>query len=175
MYYFSAALLSSFVGVVPLLLAKRFGSALVQGVATFFVGWFLFYTFVATTVYPLFGFVGFMTLIWWIVAALISSSNDDEVYWPWVFPVGAVAFYLLVAIANSAFLRADSYSSIISHLGEIEESVWTRDIQPKDPAHMRMASEENATYQAKKVLGSAGAIGSQFEVGEMTVQMIGKE
>ena len=175
MYYFFVALIGAVMGTVPLLLAKRFGSALVQGVATFFVGWFLFYTFVATTVYPLFGFVGFMTLIWWIVAAMISSGSEDEVHWPWVLPIGAMAIYIMIAFVNSSMLRAESYASVISHLGEIEESVWTRDIQPKDPAHMRMASEENAVYQAKKVLGSAGAIGSQFGVGEMTVQMIGKE
>lgn len=175
MYYFFAALISAFVGIVPLLLVKKIGPAVWQGIATFFVGWFLFYTFVATTVYPLFGFVGFMTLIWWFIAALIASSGYDDVYWPWGFPVCASLLYIIIAIFNSGMLRSNSYASMIASLGDAKESVWTQDVQPKNPAHMRMASEENATYQAKKVIGSAGAIGSQFELGGMTVQMIGKE
>ena len=56
----------------------------------------------------------------------------------------------------------------------MEERVWTEDVQPKSPEHMRMGNVENAVYAAQKVMGSAGAIGSQFAISEdhMTLQMI---
>lgn len=173
MSYLLMALVSAVIGTVPLLFAKKLTIAFCQGTVTFFLGWGLFYIFIATTVYPLAGPAGFMTLIWWVLAALIASFDDDEFSWTWWFPVGAAGFYLAIAVFSSAMLRADDYTSVINHLGPIEERVWTKDIQPKDPAHMRMASEENAVYQAQKVLGSAGAIGSQFQIGDMTAQMIG--
>lgn len=173
MSYLLMALVSAVIGTVPLLFAKKPTIAFCQGTVTFFLGWGLFYIFIATTVYPLAGLAGFMTLIWWVLAALIASFDDDEFPWTWWFPVGAAGFYLAIAVFSSAMLRAGDYTSVINHLGPIEERVWTKDIQPKDPAHMRMASEENAVYQAQKVLGSAGAIGSQFQIGDMTAQMIG--
>lgn len=178
MYYLLAALISALVGAIPLLVAKKPVAAAIQGLATFFIGWGFFYIGVATTVYPMFGLVGFMTVIWWALAAVLASvgvEDDEEVLWTWLFPVGAVVIYIMIGIFTSGMFRASDYASTIKHLGEVQESVWTKDIQPKDPAHMRMASEENAIYQAQKVLGSAGAIGSQFEIGVMTVQMIGKE
>lgn len=176
MYYLVAAFISALVGVIPLALAKKPVAAVGQGVVTFFIGWGLFYGLVATTVYPLFGIVGLVTVVWWVFAAIIDSMSDyDEASWTWVFPGGAVIVYIMISIFTSGMFRANDYASMINHLGEVEERVWTKDIQPKDPAHMRMASEENASYQAQKVLGSAGAIGSQFEIGVITVQMIGKE
>jgi len=173
MYFLVPALISAIIGIVPLLLARKPAAAIIQGAATFFVGWGVFYVFVATTVYPLFGLVGLTILLWWVVAAVIVSVSDNkEASWTWVFPAGLVVIYLAIAVFNSAMFRANNYASMISYLGEIEDSVWTRDIQPKNPAHMRMASEENASYQAQKVLGSAGAIGSQFQIGYMTVQKV---
>lgn len=179
MYYLLAALISAVVGALPLVFVRKPVAAIVQGVVTLVLGWAIFYVAVATTVYPLFGLVGFMTMIWWVVAAVIAVSSDDGTSRQrhsnsllWVFPVGAVVIYIAVGFFNSAMLRANTYASVINHLGDVEERVWTQDIQPKDPAHMRMASEENASYQAQKVLGTAGAIGSQFELGTMTVQMV---
>lgn len=175
MYYILASFLSAFVGVIPLVLARKLTAAIIQCAVTFLVGLFIFYVGIATTVYPLFGIVGFVTVIWWAIAAGIASLPDEENWWTWAFPAGAAVSYIAVAVLNSGMFRANSYALMINYLGKVEERVWTQDIQPKDPAHMRMASEENAIYQAKKVLGSAGAIGSQFQVGEMTVQMINGE
>lgn len=175
MYYLFAALISAFVGIIPLLFAKRSVAAISQGIATFLVGWGLSYLVIASTVYPLFGSVGVMTLLWWVVAAFIIIVIYEEKFWVWIFPVGGLVVYIIIAIANSAMLNANGYASMINHLGSIEDRVWTQDVQPKDPAHMRMASKENALYQARKVLGSAGAIGSQFQVNEITAQMVGNE
>ncbi|MDP3954343.1 MAG: hypothetical protein Q8Q06_02915 [bacterium] len=172
MYYLLSALIAAVVGAIPLVFIKKPIAAALQGVLTFFLGWAIFYLAVATTVYPLFGLVGFMTMIWWVVAAIIAVADDDGTPLLWVFPASAVVIYVAIAFFNSTMLRANTYASIINHLGDIEERTWTEDVQPKDPAHMRMASKENASYQAQKVLGTAGAIGSQFELGKMTVQMI---
>src|SRR3989344_2937680 len=175
MYYLIAALISALIGALPLVLVRKPVAAIVQGVITFVLGWVIFYVAVATTVYPLFGLVGFVTLIWWVVATVVALMNEDENFWVGVFPTGAVVVYIVIAISTSGMFRANDYASMINHLGTVQENVWTKDIQPKDPAHMRMSSEENATYQAQKVLGSAGAIGSQFEIGVMTVQMVGTD
>lgn len=172
MYYLLSALISAVIGALPLVLARKPVAAVVQGAVTFVLGWAIFYVAVATNVYPLFGLVGFITMIWWVVAAVIASIDDDSTPLLWGFPISAAVIYMTIAFFNSGILRANDYASVINYLGNVEERVWTQDIQPKDPAHMRMASEENASYQAKKVLGTAGAIGSQFELGTMTVQMI---
>lgn len=170
--YLLLGFVSALIGIAPLVLARKIPAAILQGIITFFLGWGIFYLAASATFYPFFGSIGVVTLLWWFIAAIIVSCYEES-YWVWLFPVAALVLYIFVAIANSAVFRAGDYASLINHLGPpVEETVWSKNIQPKDPAHMRMASRENALYQAQKVLGTAGAIGSQFEIGEMTVQMV---
>jgi len=86
----------------------------------------------------------------------------------------AAVVYLGSFLLGSGMFRSDDYKNMI---GSVDERVWTQDVQPKDPKHMRMSTRENAVYLARKVLGEAGAIGSQFNISEshMTLQMINKE
>jgi hypothetical protein len=54
----------------------------------------------------------------------------------------------------------------------MEEKVWTQDVQPKDPRHIRLANQENAIYFAKNSITRGGNnIGSQFEVLEDSVTL----
>jgi hypothetical protein len=171
------ALASAFLGVVPLIIKRRTISAIVQSIATALVGWGILYLSTPSTAYPLFGLPGFLTALWWGVAAIVDSLLESDDYGDtsvskiaWI-PAGALAIYLVTGLAGCEAFRSQDYANLI---GPVETRVWTQDVQPKDPAHMRMTNKENAIYQATKVLGSAGAIGSQYEVSEdnMTCQII---
>lgn len=170
------ALLCAVVGVVPLLISEKFVTAVIMVLAAWLVGWGLLYVSTPSTAYPFFGIPGFLVFIFWIIAAVIDGlTNDyDDRTWTWVLPAAAAVIYLGSLIASSGIFRADDYKNM---LGPVEERVWTQDVQPKDPKHMRMSTTKNAIYLAKKILGDAGTIGSQFSISEshMTLQMIGKE
>ena len=175
MTYFVMALVSAFLGILPLLFKRKISAAIAQGISTAIVGWCILYLSTPSlAAYPLFGAPGFLTAIWWIVTAIVDAATEDYADGPtkaaWI-PVGAVVLYLLAGFSGCGVFRSDDYANMI---GPVETRVWTQDVQPKDPAHMRMSTEENAIYQATKVLGTAGAIGSQYEVSEnnMTLQMI---
>lgn len=100
-----------------------------------------------------------------------ESNNTGLAALPAIFLFVA---YMASLVLGSGMFRADDYAKLI---GPIETRVWTQDVQPKDPAHMRMSSQENAIYLARKALGEAGSIGSQFSISErhMTLQKIGND
>lgn len=174
MYLLGIATLCAAIGVIPLLLAKKFGSAISQGVIAWLVAWGILYLATPSTAYPLFGLPGFLILLCWIVAAIVDAIIEEDITWVACFPVVVAIIYIGSFILGSGMFRADDYKNMI---GQVDERIWTQDVQPKDPKHMRMSTRENATYLAKKVLGEAGAIGSQFNISEdhMTLQMINKE
>ncbi|OGM99243.1 MAG: hypothetical protein A2915_02765 [Candidatus Yanofskybacteria bacterium RIFCSPLOWO2_01_FULL_41_34] len=153
--YLFAALISAVVGAFPLMLARKPATAIGQCVVAFFSNWWLFYGLTISTAYPLFGVVGFVTLIWWLVAATFASINtnswrkeSNSFPWAWVFPVIGMVSYVFISIGTSEMFRSNDYASM---LGEVEERFWTQDIQPKDPAHMRMGTYENAIYRGKAI------------------------
>jgi uncharacterized membrane protein len=175
MYYVLTALLCAALGTLPLLIGKRFVSMAVQGSISFFVLWLIVYSATPSTVWPLFGLPGVLVVVLWIVSILVVAfTNDDYGDFPWVtvIPlVGALILYLGSVVVGSGFFRSDDYKAMI---GSMENRVWTQDVQPKDPRHMRMATQASAAYLAKKAIGQDGPIGSQFqtEEGEFTLQMI---
>ncbi len=176
MYYLLAALISAIVGTLPVLLARKPSIAVGQAIIAFFLNWAIFYGSAISSVYPLFGAVGFITLLWWVVSAFIATVNDEPIGWIPV-AVGVVIYAGVIIFGTSAMFRSGDYASMMDYLGEIRDSVWTQDVQPKDPAHMRMGTSENALYRAKAIIGRDGTIGSQFEVNEgaSTVQKVGNE
>lgn len=74
----------------------------------------------------------------------------------------AVAFLASLAWSSPAFHAAE----FASLAGVVEGRDWTAEVQPKDPAHMRLVPTETARYVAGKVLSFDGAIGSQFSLGD---------
>ena len=183
-YYFMAALISALVGVLPLILRRRFGAGFVVGLLGFFALWGIYYLSLPSTVWPLFGLPGFCTAMLWAVSTVVDAviteeENDRLSYrdpgrkhsWAWVFPVTYMVLLLGSAVYGSGMLNAGAYSKMI---GTVTERNWSADIQPKDPRHMIMVSNENATYIARKAVGSAGAIGSQFGLDSnyMTIQRV---
>lgn len=169
------AVLCAVVGSLPLLM-KRAVAGVVQAVISFFIIWFFLYVATPSIAWPLFGLPGFLVLVCWMVAMMVRLGllGDDPDLISVRFPVVGAVLYFITFVVGSGIFRADDYKNMI---GQLQERVWTQDIQPKDPKHMRMATRPNAIYLAKKVLGEAGAIGSQFEISQrhMTLQMINEE
>lgn len=186
MYYLLLAFLSAVLGTIPVFLAKKPIASVVQPVCLCLVNWWFFYGLAISTVYPLFGAVGLMVWLGWIIGAIVASTDtsdwrrgggDNSVLWAWLFPAGGTLLYVFIFIGTSGMFRASNYASMLSQYGEIENRVWTQDVQPKDPAHMRMGTLENALYRGKAIIGRDGAIGSQFQVNEnaATIQKVRNE
>lgn len=161
MNYLLLALACASVGVGPLLLVQRFKLAVIAGAIATLVLWVMFYSGMPTMVYPLYGAIGFSVFVLWLFSAAAHTGLENKASKLWILPVVAAVGFIITTFAGSFMLRSDDYVRVI---GPVEKRVWTQDIQPKDPKHMRMGSYENAEYMANKALGEAGAIGSQFQI-----------
>jgi len=172
--YALLAAVTAAVGVMPLLLKRRFLPAAILGFGTFWITWGLYYAFVPSTIWPIFGFPGFCVALVWICAAVIDGSMDESPTWIAIFPAGYILVLLVTGIMGWSFFNASTYATFMGH---IEERDWTKDVQPKDPKHMRMVSDSTALYIAQKAVANAGAIGSQFQLdsGRMTLQRVNNE
>lgn len=173
MMYALLALVCAVIGVIPLFLRKweKVTPAIICFVTFFFASWGAFYFTTPSTVYPLWGIPGFFVLIFWVIAAIVEFERTPKLA---LWPASFLAVYIVLFLGSAATFRANEYKALV---GPMEERVWTQDVQPKDPKHIRMATRENASYSAKKILGEKGAIGSQFKISDahMTLQMIGGE
>lgn len=181
--FFLLALVVAIIGAAPVFVAKRWLGGIILFAVSLFVSWFFFWLIVPTFIRPVFGFYGFMVFIWWIVAAIINSIDTDYSYGnnadrgklTWILP----CLYLLIVFGtmfvNSSIFHAEEYASFI---GQVEERVWTNDIQPKDPQHIRLVTPELALYKASNELGmSTNILGSQFNVSldQMVLQRVDSE
>ncbi|OGC84641.1 hypothetical protein A3F55_03160 [Candidatus Adlerbacteria bacterium RIFCSPHIGHO2_12_FULL_53_18] len=164
------AAFSAVAAVLPLLLVRRFVAAGVMTVISFFVLWAVYYIAMPTTIWPLFGFPGLCVAVFWVVAAMLAAMHDGP-KWGFLMPVGYVVALIVTGIYGWSLFNASTYATLI---GEVEERVWTDDVQPKDPRHMRMVSDGTALYIAQKAVANAGAIGSQFQLDSthMTLQRV---
>jgi len=182
MLFFLLALVTAVVGVVPLLLGKKFSAAGITGVVYLLLSWWIYYYAVPSLVWPVFGGIGILTVVFAVISAIIVSAmesdydgNNGLIFLSWVVPGFGILAICLSCIAGCSFLRTNEYANLI---GPVEQREWTKDVQPKDPAHVRLVPPELAFYLATKQLGEAqGAVGSQFEVieTEMTLQMVKNE
>ncbi|HUD02750.1 MAG TPA: hypothetical protein VMR46_01870 [Candidatus Paceibacterota bacterium] len=161
MYYAVMAWLPALIGAAPLLLKRRIGAAITLFIVSGLILWFIAWLAQPSTAYPFFGFVGFMTLIVWVIAAIIDGAHDGSITWVSALPAIGVVVYIGSFIAGSGIFNAGGYAGMI---GTMESREWTADIQPKDPRHMVMVTPENALYLARKAIGQEGAIGSQFNI-----------
>src|SRR3989344_2561491 len=180
MEFVGLAFLVSLLGMSPLWLRGKWKTASVIGGLSFLILSFVFYKAVPSLVYPLWGLPGWCFVIVFVFCCgILLFANFEEYGEPEKTDqgVGAVGGVLMLALpcfmsmSSCAVFRAGDYAALI---GKPEERVWTQDVQPKDPHHIRMASNENAFYLAKQALGQGGAIGSQFKVVEdlVTPQLI---
>lgn len=169
--YSLIAALCALLGVIPLLVTRKLGSAALVGAMAFLLIWGTSYLWTPTTIWPLYGIYGFWILLFWAISAFVDFLPEERASSVVLFPVAGMLLFIGSWIFGSGCFHAAEYASMI---GPMESRVWTQDVQPKDPRHMRMSTRENAVYLAGKTLGEAGAIGSQFEISEehMTLQRI---
>ena len=176
MIFLLLGLLCAFIGAFPLLVRKKNTEFLWQFGLTGFFASVIIWGSTPTTVYPLFGFYGVLVFIFLIITAIVDGNTSDDAPTSWTIspPLALLLLFIVVSISGSGMFRATDYANML----KVEENrVWTKDVQPKDPAHMRISTKENALYQAQKYLGSAGTIGSQFQIAEenVTLQFINNE
>lgn len=160
-YFVLAALVTTFVGIVPLLVKQRFAIASVLGGGAFFVLWFIFWASTPSTVYPFWGPVGFFVLVLWTICAIIDGVREDRATWLMAVPIVGFVVWFGSMCAGWAMFNAQTYAAMV---GPVEERVWTQDIQPKDPRHMIMVSTKTAEFLARKAVAQGGSIGSQFSL-----------
>ena len=161
MMFFLLALAVSVLGVIPLLVGRKPVPALLLGLASTVVLGTIFYLAVPSLAWPWWGMLGISVLPLWVTSSVTHSFLEDEFQPTLWFPLVLGGIMLLSTLRGCEIIMAPEYSAL---LGKVEERVWTKDVQPKDPKHMRMASAENATRLAMQALGQEGAIGSQFEI-----------
>ena len=177
-------LLCAVIGILPLLLARKIGAAIVLGLVGWLAFGYLFYSVVPFTVWPWFGGFGLGTAIMLIISCVVILLAGADKYGSLELDGGATTGLVLTVVAllvmvfspmsGCDMINSQKYAGLI---GEVETRTWTQDIQPKDPRHIRMANHENALFLARQAFGQAGAVGSQFEVmeGSITPQIIKKK
>lgn len=166
------AIITVLVGIVPLLIKRRFVGAIVAGVISFFASTLLYYLSVPSLVWPLLGGVGSFIIVLWVISAVIISAQDERLSITFLFPICGALVYLFVLMSGWDLFRSADYAKLI---GNFEKRTWTQDVQPKDPRHVRLVPRELAFYLASKQLGEApGTIGSQFQISKdnLTLQRI---
>ncbi len=179
---FLLALLVSVIGVIPCVTKPK--RAVGIGLAGFLLSWWAIYANNPTLATPFFGGCGTSVLLMWIISGIASAFDcdrygryeTDEFNWssPWLLiPILGICAFVGRGCGQSGCFRQAEYSAL---LGEVEKREWTQDIQPKDPKHVRLVPPELAKYLATKQLGEIpGVVGSQFEVGHLTLQTINGE
>ncbi len=161
MNFFLMALATGILGALPLFARGKFVAAcMLCGLSTAFF-WFGYWVFVPSTIGFFWGPIGFWVIVLWILAAILDGAQENGPTHAAWFPVGGVLLLIVTLIGSSSMFHAKTYASMV---GNIEERVWTQDVQPKDPRHMRMVSGKTANYLAKKAISQGGTIGSQFEL-----------
>ncbi len=173
MFYLLIALAFGFVSSTPLFLAGQKKIGIIYGVVATLLYWWFSYSFVFGYAGPMFGSSIFLLSVGLTVAAVFCFILRDDgdrsgTAKTVILPALSWALYIGVAFFGSEMLNAAQYRSLV---GDMEKRVWTQDIQPKDPAHVRLVSDENALYVAKKVVGELGTIGSQFSIGEQSLTL----
>ena len=193
MPFFILALIVSVIGVLPLAVAGKLRAAAIVTPFATAVTWGIFYRFPPDLVNPFWGGLGFITALYSALSAgaVIMDGQDRKPQlsgsWPqpkmgrqskvkYVLPASlptVIVVCLLVRwIGSTPMFRSADYAAM---LGEVQSRVWTQDVQPKDPQHVRKVPEAYASWVANKQLGAAdSALGSQYELDteHMTVQMV---
>lgn len=182
MLFLLLGLATGAIGAVPLLVSRRVTLAAIYAAVVSLLSWGFYYLEPPSLVKPFWGGVGIVAALAALGGAgLVLAANDaverrgrsSSRSWPaFLLPAAALLLFVGRGCTGCAAFRSGEYAGMI---GQVEDRVWTQDVQPKDPHHIRLVPIELAQWLADKQLGEApGAIGSQFEVDKerMTLQMI---
>lgn len=83
--------------------------------------------------------------------------------------LGLVMFVVILPVSTWSIHQSDNYRSL---LGDIKTSVFTQDIAPVDPAHLRIVDHDMAVKLGSKQLGSDAGLGSRVVLGDMHIQRV---
>ncbi|WP_378951761.1 hypothetical protein [Pelosinus sp. sgz500959] len=87
-----------------------------------------------------------------------------------IFLVIGMSNLLVFPILTSApILYSNSYRSL---LGEVKESSFTVDVEPINLSQIRIVDEETARKLADKKIGEVPALGSEVQLGELSLQKV---
>lgn len=180
------AILVGALGSIPLLVSTFFHgesdyednrtAKLVAAAVVFVAGsgifWWIFYCYPPALYEPWWGEIGVCIWMAWIVCAIIAGIAEETFPRTAALPILMMFIWLgSLVFRGSEMMNAAQYGQLI---GTVEKRVWTQDIQPKSPEHVRTNSVDNAHYMAQQALGQAGAIGSQFKIVDpITLQKVG--
>lgn len=164
---------------IPLAI-RRPALGVVFGILEWIVAGLIFYAATPSLAGPLFGGLGFAVLVALVINFIVdlAASEHENGNGSFVITLApamlCMLLFMVVSFVGAGCMRSSEYARI---LGEPEQRVWTQDVQPKDPRHVRLVPQELACWLADKQLGEAGAIGSQFQVAKdlMELQLVNGE
>lgn len=173
------ALITVAIGIIPLMIGRHrhWRPTVIFGLINTAVLWLVYYTAVPSLVWPFFGAVGGFVLAMTAASAGIACLLEEQnrPYRLMLIPAVLGLLFIGRCTYGTDLFRASEYASLV---GIVEERVWTEDVQPTDPQHVRLVPPELALYLARKRLGEAeGAIGSQYQLSEdhTTIQRVNGE
>lgn len=176
MLYLFVSLFIAGIAIIPLLQVKYFPPAGVVFVFFTLLLWALQYGQAVSFAGPMFGnslffvfvFSTFSLITCFIVQPYFPNIEQQIGKKVLLIPVGSFVLLVMLFASSLPMFRADEYKQLV---GNMENRVWTQDVQPKDPQHFRSIIEETALYLARKAVGELGTVGSQFQVGEKSVTL----
>lgn len=83
--------------------------------------------------------------------------------------IGMANSLILPFLTSTPLFFSQSYRNL---LGEVKESSFTADVEPINPAQIRIVDEETARKLAEKTIGEVPALGSEVQLGEMALQKV---
>lgn len=83
--------------------------------------------------------------------------------------VGVSNLLILPILTSAPMLYSSSYRGL---LGEVKESSFTSDIEPINLSQIRIVDEETARKLAEKIIGEVPALGSEVQIGELSLQKV---
>ena len=174
------SILTVFLGILPSLIGRNFKSVTVISVIGLPLSWIIYYNSLPALVSPSWGIFSVLIVIYWLASSvLMSYDRGDTRKTGMVISISLISLFVVLmsvgAFGGSGCIRSVDYAKLI---GEVEKREWTKDIQPKDPKHVRLVPLELAYYLATKQLGEVkGAVGSQFQINKehLTLQLVNNE
>jgi len=83
--------------------------------------------------------------------------------------IGVGNLLVLPILTSAPIFYSNSYRSL---LGEVKESSFTADVEPVNLSQIRIVDEETARKLADKKIGEVPALGSEVQLGELSLQKV---
>ncbi len=172
MIFFGVAFVLAILAGIQLGRSLSLLAAAASAFVVFFLGLLIAYLETPSLVGPFWG-LGGLGLMAMIIGAVIQSLGDDEggPSRAQVTMISLAGGFLFVRMcASDGCVQADRLHAMI---GTVKNRQWSDDLAPVSKSHIREVSLAHAQVIGNRALGEVtGAIGSQFQVGEYTIQRV---